>query len=1024
MKHLLVPLCAVAALSALAGKPEWLDPEVNQVNRMPMHASYFPYSTAAGAERAVPQNEANYLSLHGNWKFNWVENADQRPTDFFKVGYDDSKWGTMPIPGNWELNGYGDPMYVNIGYPWRGHFQNNPPEVPTEQNHVGTYRRSFSIPPDWKGKQVVMHLGSVTAAVYVYVNGKFVGYSEDSKLEPEFDITPYITPGKDNEIAFQVFRWCDGTYLEDQDFFRYCGFARDNYLYARDKKNRIEDINVIADLTDDYKDGRLGVTLYVKGSGDVNLALTDANGNIVAEKNIKAHDGKNTADVEIANPAKWTAETPNLYKLTATLSKGDKTIEVVPVNIGFRRVEIKNAQLLVNGQPVLIKGADRHELDPDGGYVVSHERMEQDIKRMKELNINAIRTCHYPDDQYFYDLCDKYGIYVTAEANIESHGMGYGEKTLAKNPAYRTAHLERNRRHVARNFNHPSIIVWSLGNEAGYGPNFEDAYDLVKEMDPTRPVQYEQAGQNGKTDIFCPMYYGYEGCEAYSQGNNPRPLIQCEYAHAMGNSEGGFKEYWDLVRKYPKYQGGYIWDFVDQSVRVVRPDGKEQYSYGGDWNNYDPHDHNFCDNGLISPDRVPNPHAYEVKHYYQNIWSDFNAENGVLKISNENFFAPLDNVRLTWTLLHNGNPVRTGTIDSFNIDPQTTSDYNLDLGDMSAPGFWHLNVSYTLTQAEPLLPAGFEVAEQQFELKQGHMCGAGCGMMRASTLPTITKDGGFTVLTSPCFKAEFDKDGFLCSYKIDGEQMLDATLRPNFWRAPTDNDFGAGLHRHYKAWQQPDMKLASFEATPGDGVVDVKAVYDMPSVEGKLSLTYRVNSRGEISCIEKFEATDGAKVSNMFRFGMRMAMPKQYDMIHYFGRGPEENYADRHASTKMGIYRQKVSDTFYPYIMPQETGTHSDLITWSVVNKAGNGLTITSNAPFFASALPYSIEALQGDLDNRTSFHPADLPEPSSTEICFDLVQMGLGCVNSWGAIPRPEYQVPYKDYEFQFTIRPARHLF
>lgn len=1028
MKRLLSVILPAFAVCAMASTPEWLDPEVNQINRLPMHATFHPYTGDQVAKSGNPKADTNYMSLHGDWKFNWVKDAGSRPADFFKINYDDSSWGKMPIPGNWELNGYGDPMYLNIGYPWRGHFQNNPPVVPEENNHVGSYRKSFVIPAGWKGKQVIAHLGSVTSCVYMYVNGKFVGYSEDSKLEPEFDITKYVKPGQENLIAFQVFRWCDGTYLEDQDFFRLSGFARDSYLYARDKKTHIRDIRVNADLTADYTDGILTVDVDMQGSGNLNLTLTDAAGRTVAKRAVKASGKVNTV-FDIPAPEKWTAETPNLYTLTVTLDKGGKALEVVPLNVGFRKVEIKDKQLLVNGQPVLIKGADRHELDPDYGYCVPRGRMEQDIRRMKEMNINALRTSHYPDDPYLYDLCDKYGIYVTAEANIESHGMGYGDATLAKNPAYRTAHLERNRRNVERNRNHPSIIVWSLGNEAGYGPNFADAYDMVKKMDQSRPVQYEQAifAADGKTDIYCPMYYDYDDCIRYADDpSKTRPLIQCEYAHAMGNSEGGFKDYWDIIRSHRGYQGGYIWDFVDQSIHWTDKDGKKIYAYGGDFNSYDPTDANFCDNGLLSPDREFNPHAYEVQRIYQNIWTDFDPATGELKIFNENFFRPLDYVELKWTLLHDGNPVRTGTISNLDIAPQTTAVKKINIGDTSAPGYWHLNVAYNLREAEPLLPAGFTVAAQQMQLKKGHHCSGKCPMTRTETVPQIVRNDrsleAIVTGTSTDFTVGFSKvTGFLTTYEVDGRVMLDSPLRPNFWRAPTDNDYGASLQKKYSAWLDPEMKLVSFEIAPADGAVNVKAVYDMPAVQGRLTMDYRINDRGEIYATENFDATEGADVSEMFRFGMRMDMPRQYDVVHYFGRGPVENYADRKTAADMGRYTARVSDMAYHYILPQETGTHSDVVEWSVVDSKGDGLQITAAAPFSASALNVSIEGLMGQQLDKYNYHFPQVPDLNATQVCFDLRQTGLGCVTSWGTIPRPEYRVPYQDYTFSFAIKPIK---
>ena len=595
---------------------EWQDPEINQVNRLPMHATFFAYGNEdiLGA----PKESYNYLSLNGNWKFNWVKNANERPIDFFKPGFNDAGWDSIPVPGNWELHGYGDPIYVNVGYPWRNDFKTNPPAVPEKNNHVGTYRRSVTIPKNWDGKQVIMHLGSVTSNVYVWVNGKFVGYSEDSKLEPEFDITPYLKKGN-NEIALQVFRWCDGTYLEDQDFFRLSGIARDSYLYSRNKSEGIDDIRLTPDLDSDYKDATLTIDLTLRGNPTLDFELRDPNGFKVPFT--EASRSKNQVVLNIENPQKWSAETPNLYYLLITATKNGKLIEKIPLTVGFRKVEIKDAQLLVNGQPILIKGVDRHELDPDGGYVVSRDRMAQDLKIMKENNINAIRTSHYPDDPYLYELADRYGFYIVAEANLESHGMGYGKSSLANAENYKKAHLERNERNVARNFNHPSIIVWSLGNEAGDGPNFDAAYDLVKKLDPSRPVQYERAGTGRNTDIYCPMYVSQAHAAQYAKHPNAtKPLIQCEYAHAMGNSGGGFKEYWDTIRAYPKYQGGFIWDFVDQSLRKTDENGVTIYGYGGDWNAHDASDNNFCDNGLISPDRKLHPHMLDAAYHMQSMW--------------------------------------------------------------------------------------------------------------------------------------------------------------------------------------------------------------------------------------------------------------------------------------------------------------------------------------------------------------------------------------------------------------------
>ena len=711
-KQLMTGLFTVLALTAGAQTfQEWRNPEINAVNRAPMHTNYFAFENADAAKKANKKQSTNYMTLNGTWKFNWVKDADSRPTDFWKTGFNDKGWDDLQVPAVWELNGYGDPIYVNVGYAWRNQFQNNPPEVPTENNHVGSYRREIVVPASWNGKDIIAHFGSVTSNMYLWVNGRYVGYSEDSKLEAEFDLTPYLKPGQKNLIAFQVFRWCDGSYLEDQDFFRYSGVGRDCYLYARNKK-RIQDIRVTPDLDAAYQNGSLSINLDLKGSGKVDLELVDTQGKQVATATANK-SGLVTMNVE--NPKKWSAETPYLYTLRASMQGSN---EVIPVKVGFRKIELKGDQILVNGKAVLFKGADRHEMDPDGGYVVSPERMLQDIQIMKQFNLNAVRTCHYPDDNLWYDLCDQYGIYVVAEANIESHGMGYGEKTLAKNPSYKKAHLERNQRNVQRGFNHPSIIFWSLGNEAGDGPNFEQCYQWIKAEDPSRACQYEQARQKDHTDIFCPMYYGYEGMEKYGQRTDAtKPLIQCEYAHAMGNSQGGFKEYWDLIRKYPNLQGGFIWDFVDQSCRWKGKDGVMIYAYGGDFNRFDASDNNFCDNGLISPDRVPNPHMYEVGYFYQNIWTTpADLSKGEVNVFNENFFRDLSAYYMEWQVLKDGKIIRTGRVDDLKIAPQETAKITLNIGKTCTCKEWLLNVSYKLKNREGLLPAGFTVAKNQLTL--------------------------------------------------------------------------------------------------------------------------------------------------------------------------------------------------------------------------------------------------------------------------------------------------------------------
>ncbi len=1022
-KQLITGLFAALAVSGSAQSfKEWQDPQVNAVNRAPMHANYFAYESADAAAKENMKQSSNYMTMNGLWKFFWVKDADARPTDFWKVGFNDKGWDDMRVPAMWELNGYGDPIYVNVGYAWRNQYKNNPPEVPTANNHVGSYRREFVIPASWKGKDIIAHFGSVTSNMYLWVNGKYVGYSEDSKLEAEFDLTSYLKPGQKNLIAFQVFRWCDGTYLEDQDFFRYSGVGRDCYFYARDKK-RIQDIRVTPDLDAEYKNGSLSVKLDLKGSGTVNLELLDATGKQVATATAK---GSSTTVLNVENPNKWSAETPYLYTLRATLQGSN---EVIPVKVGFRKIEQKNGQILVNGQAVLFKGANRHEMDPDGGYVVSPERMLQDIQMMKKFNINAVRTCHYPDANLWYDLCDKYGIYVVAEANIESHGMGYGESTLARRDDYAKAHMERNQRNVQRGFNHPSIIFWSLGNEAGFGPNFEAAYRWIKSEDTSRPVQYEQAHGNEFTDVYCPMYADYRHMEEYAKRNDlTKPLIQCEYAHAMGNSQGGFKEYWDLIRKYPHLQGGFIWDFVDQSVRWKGKDGVSIYAYGGDFNRFDASDNNFCDNGLISPDRVPNPHMYEVGYYYQNIWTTpANLAQGEINVYNENFFRDLSAYYMEWVVLANGKAVRSGRVENLNVAPHQTAKIKLDLGKVCECKEWLLNVTYRLKQKEGVLPAGYAVAKDQLVLNAYKAPALELKNVETVNVETVVpqvqeNDWNYLIVNGEDFRMEFNKhSGYLSRYRVAGLELMNegAALTPNFWRAPTDNDMGAGLQHKYAVWKNPELKLTSFKWESKDGQIVVYADYDMKQVSAKLNLTYVINNKGAVKVTQKMTVDPQAKVSPMFRFGMQMQMPKSFETVEYYGRGPIENYSDRNHSTDLGIYRQSVDEQFYSYIRPQENGTKTDIRWWKQLNAANRGLQIVADAPFSASALHYTIESLD-DGWGKDQRHSPEVEKADLTNLCIDKAQMGLGCVNSWGAWPLPQYQVPYADYEFSFVLTPV----
>ncbi len=1026
LKHLFFSLALfTTAQSYAAVVPEWKDPAVNQINREARRAAFFAFENADLAKVNDKSKSARYMSMEGKWRFNFVKDHNLAPKDFFSLKFDDSQWVDFPVPGLFEIEGYGDKIYKNVGYSWGTTFDSKPPYIDETNNYTGSYRREFDLPADWNGQDVYFHVGSATSNLKVWVNGKFVGYSEDSKVAAEFNITKYLKKGK-NLIAMQVMRWCDGSYLEDQDFWRFTGIAREVYLYARPKMH-IEDITI----TQDYfnGEGQLNVDVKAPKGTTVEQSLTDANGK----------------EVSVADVKPWSAEVPTLYNLLITLKKGDKVLEVIKQRVGFRHIEIKNAQLLINGQPILIKGADRHELDPDKGYIVSMERMIQDIKIMKQLNINAVRTCHYPDDPRWYDLCDEYGIYLTAESNLESHGMGYGEKTLAKNKDFELAHLERQYGNVHSFKNHPSIIVWSLGNEAGYGPNFEKAYDWVKATDKTRPCQFEQAGQNGKTDIFCPMYYGYEGCEAYSKNDNPRPLIQCEYAHAMGNSMGGFKEYWDLVRKYPKYQGGYIWDFVDQGMRDKSPiTGRTIFTYGGDYGKYPASDYNFNCNGIIAPDRRLNPHAYEVGYYYQNVWvKDVDLKAGKFEIYNENFFKTLDDLELVWFLGGAGNhghhrdgvPAgltygHGGTIDISGIQPQqrkviTDEQMKQIIEKMSGHHGDQellLNFYFKSKNGAPLIEKGQVMAKQQFCINayqfpelNGQSSIVNGQLAKEETNTYVKLSAGGTDL----FIGKHN--GMIDYITVDGKDMLQfrESIVPEFWRAPTDNDYGAGLQRRFATWKNPQMKVKNFAVNDNS----IVATIDMPDQKAQLEMTYTLTPEGEIIVREHMTVDKEAKVSELFRYGMSIQMPKQYNQVEYYGRGPIETYCDRKDSEFLGVYKNKVNDEYFEYIRPQESGNHVDVRWFSVIDNSGKGLQFYSNAPMEASALPYTNDQIDDGMhkDKAWGRHSGDLIPSGMTTVHVQQKQLGLGCVNSWGAWPRNEYRLPYKDYDFTFAIKPLK---
>ena len=1035
---------ATFAASDIDQLPDWQNPNVVERNRVPMTSTF----DAGGLK----------LSLNGIWKFQWYESIPARSMDFHNVSYDDRTWDEMPVPGMWELNGYGHPVYKNYGWAWYGQYKNNPPIPSDWHNYAGQYRRTFEIGEEWMGKDIFLHIGSATSNVRVWVNGKEVGYSEDSKLEARFDITKYVLPGN-NLIALEVFRWCDGTYLEDQDFWRLTGLARDTYIFSREKK-RIEDIRVVASAS-----GKAELHAEVsKGVSSVAFTILDPAGNEVASEvvAVKGSDRSErglpcvNAVLDVASPKLWSAETPWLYTLNvASFDKKGQT-EATSIKIGFRDVCIKDGRLLVNGEPVLIKGANRHEMNPYKGYVVTEEDMIRDILIMKQLNINAVRTCHYPNDPLWYALCDKYGLYVVDEANIESHGMGYGEASLAHVPEFKYAHLERMKRMIRRDFNHPSIIVWSMGNEAGYGENFRAGYDMMKQMDQSRPVQYERSLGGEGTDINCPMYLPYDKCEKYLAGNPAKPLIQCEYAHAMGNSMGGLKEYWDLIRKWDQYQGGFIWDFVDQALCWPLDASKygtdHVFVFGGDFNDYDPSDNSFCCNGIIAADRSLHPHAYEVAYQHRSIHtSSENPASGQVNIYNENFFIDLSRYVMQWDVEVDGEPVLSGYMNVPAIAPQETEKVSLGFSEndiLAAAGLSdisgsdvYLNVRYMLRKQDGILSSGSQVAYDQICINEAGLP----SFENLSGLPAVKEDGNRLIFSGTMtFKGAngeriapwslvFDTwKGAFVSYELAGKQLIDSPLVPCFARAAVENDNGANQQKRTAMWRDADLEFDRFEVVNADNCCKVEVFYKPLGEMAAVSVLYEIYADGTVSGVEVLkDAGKLAEAPILPRFGMEFAMPGEFSDIEYFGLGPHENYCDRYSSALMDKYSQRVEDQYhYGYVRPQESGTKTQIKWMRIMDDNGTGLEITSDMKFSASALPFHWREMDCISIGNEQAHSLELKSKACenkrsegrTWVNFDLKQMGLACVNSWGAWPREEHLIRPAEYIFRFTLTPVNN--
>lgn len=1029
LKFVFLSFMGINFVQAQTLDPVIENPDVIGINKLDARATFFPYNTLEQAKEGDLSKAENYMLLNGIWLFNYSENSESRPTDFYQENFDTSKWSTIKVPANWEVEGFGVPIYVNTTYPFqKGEL--NPPDIPDGHNPVGSYKRTFTVPEDWDGKDLFIHFGAIKSAFYIWINGKKVGYSQGSKLPAEFDLTNFVKPGK-NSIALEVYRWSDGSYLECQDFWRISGIERDVYLYARPKV-QLADYFAKAGLENNYTDGVFDLSVDIKS-----IASTNKQKGTVAVEITKNKQTvySSASDFELAPKTSttlnfnknipqvktWSAEVPELYQLNIVIKdKKGNVLEAISRKLGFRTSEVKDGQYLMNGKPILFKGVNRHEHDPNTGHVISKEDMLKDVKIFKEYNINAVRTSHYPNDPYFYELCDEYGIYVVDEANIESHGMGYAlDRTLANNPAWLKAHLERVERMVERDKNHPSIVIWSLGNEAGNGYNFYESYLLAKKMDTTRPTQYERAGYEWNTDLFVPMYATPDYVEAYAKNDKmTKPLVQCEYAHAMGNSMGGFKEYWDLYEKYDKLQGGFIWDFVDQGIKTVK-NGREIYAYGGDFGpEGTPSDNNFLNNGLVQPDRKPNPHIYEVAYVQQNVkFYENDLANGIIDIKNWYFFRDLSNYKLNWEVKANGEVVESGTLDDIVTVPQAKKALKIPFKTQFKEGVeYFLNVFAVLKADEPLLKAGHVVAYEQFQLQEATTPLP----EKATGAVSYKKEGNVISIKGKAFEMTFDeKTGHLTDYTYNNKSLLKSGPQVNFWRAPVDNDYGAGTQKRYKEWKDAGKSelAATLIKQLSNSQLQISFTRNLFDGDAKLIETYVVDGNGAVKVTNELKAIKG-KHSNFYKFGNKLVLPEDYKNISYYGRGPFEAYTDRQHAAKVGLYNQTIAEQYFPYIRPQETGNKLDVRWASLTKEDGSGIKFLSETPFNLEALNFSEDDLSSG-DEKTQHHAGEINPQKDVFVNIDGFQQGLGSINSWGTLPLEQYQLPYKDYSYSYWMVP-----
>lgn len=1027
--------------------PDLENPQMFDQNKEPAHATLMPFRTVDEALNSKRHQSVFYQSLDGLWKFHFVRKPADRPLDFYKPEYDVSGWEEIPVPANWELQGYDVPIYVNHQYEFADYkapvskeitfidkvYPANPGKVPHDYNPVGSYRRTFILPENWSGREVFIQFGAVKSAFYLWINGHKVGYSQDSKLPAEWNITPYLKDGE-NVVAAEVYRWSDGSYLECQDFWRISGIERNVFLYSTPKV-RIFDFFAKTDLDSQYKNATLELDVdlrnhvekYRSGNYLVGFGLYDAQNRLVTsdEQAAPVHRKPGlsvTFAKTITNPLKWTAETPHLYTLVIILKNPDgQIVETVSHRIGFREIELINTLFCVNGVPVLIKGVNRHEHDQYKGHVVSEEAMIKEISLMKQHNINAVRTAHYPNDERFYALCDQYGLYVTDEANIESHGMYYGEHSLAKKPEWEAAHVERIMRMAERDKNHACVVVWSLGNEAGDGDNFTAAYKKLKAFDPSRPIHYERAIMGDNTDIFCPQYPGVKTLEDYISKKQPKTMIASEYAHAMGNSTGNLVDLWEVIYRVgsDQLQGGYIWDWIDQALVKKDDKGNEFWAYGGDFGEGMPTDYNFVCNGLISADYTPHPGIKEVKYAYQYI--RFSKNDKGFTVTNFHDFIGMDNYEIHWALSENGEIIQKGLLEYIPLKPRETRSFSIpELLTVEKPGAaYFIDFSVRLKEERPFLPAGFEVAHEQFALNRPVYK----PVEDSKYAPLkLEENEALVLITGENFSIKIDKKtGTLASYLINGTELFQKGPVVNFWRAPNDNDKGSQMINRLGVWRnvsQAALPLRVQSKVIDEGKIAVTAEFRHNQVSSDQTVTFTINGNGSIE-IQSVLKTGEQKLPDLPRFGLRWELPVNFDRLEYFGRGPHENYVDRNRSAFVGKYSGKVADQYFKYVRPQENGYKTDVSWFTLRNENGMGIRIAGAPLVSFSALHNPVEDF--DMIDMTDYrHAIDIVKKDGVFVCCDLKMMGVAGDNSWGARPYPQYSLPAKDYSFSFIIEPV----